>query len=128
MAQEKLVQGVVRGPNSYFAADASLYAPGEIALVPAGEVGPGKKFADPKGEPVIGEALDTAQVATAQADRLDVTDFLKQGDPQIIAAIVSGTVDDHLGVIEQAVIAGKRARGDVKDAITARLAATHPVR
>lgn len=78
-----------------------------------------------KDSSVIAEPVDTATVATGNPDRLNVTDFLKQSDEQIVAAIASGSVDSHLGVIEQAVVTGKGgARKSVKDAITARLAAT----
>ena len=41
----------------------------------------------------------TAEVATAQLDRLNVNDFLKGGADDIEEAIANGTVDDHLGVI-----------------------------
>lgn len=64
----------------------------------------------------------TAEVATAQLDRLNVNDFLKGGADDIEEAIANGTVDDHLGVIEQAEISGKGRKG-VKAAVAARRAA-----
>ncbi len=73
--------------------------------------------------PTVAGPLDTAEVATGQPDRLNVTDFLKKGVDEIVADITSGTVDDHLGAIEQAEIARKGpARQAVKEAIAARLA------
>lgn len=82
------------------------------------------KFRPLGSEATIAEPQTTAQVATGpQADRLNVDDFLKQGVKEIENAIVSGSVDDHLGVIEQAEIARKGpTRKDVAAAIAARRA------
>lgn len=150
----KLIDAVVRGPQPYFHSNGVLYMPGQIVKdVPSDDVSEDLSrtvkvevearngdlrerdalklnvFAPLSGEPTIAGPADTAEVATGNPDMLNVTDFLKKSDDQIIAAIVSGSVDDHLGVIEQAVIAGKvRGRGDVKDAIAARLSAKNPVR
>lgn len=75
-------------------------------------------------EPTVNRAMTTAEIATAQPDRLNVTDFLKGGTNETVSAITSGSVDDHLGAIEQAELARKGpARAAVKDAIAARLAA-----
>lgn len=74
----------------------------------------------PRAEP----ALTTPEVATATPDRLDVTAFLQKGVDDIAAAISNGSVDPHLGVIEQAEIAKKGpARKGVTEALTARRAA-----
>jgi len=57
-------------------------------------------------------------------DRLNVTDFLKGGTDDIVAAITNGNVDDHLGAIEQGELSRKGpARTAVKAAISARIAA-----
>lgn len=155
MADAKLVDAVVRGPQPYFHSDGVLYMPGQIVHdVPSDDVSEDLSrtvkvevearngdlrdrevpkfnvFAPLKsGEPTIAGPADTAEVATGNPDMLNVTDFLKKSDDQIVASIASGSVDDHLGVIEQAVIAGKvRGRGDVKAAIAARLAVMHPAR
>lgn len=70
------------------------------------------------------EATTTAEIATGELARLNVTDFLKGGTDDIVKAIVNGNVDDHLGVIEQGELSRKGpARAAVKDAIAARLAA-----
>ena len=153
MADAKLVDAVVRGPQPYFGKDGVLYMPGQIVRnVPAEDVSEEQNrtiqvevearngdirerdalkfnvFA-PLNSASIAGPVGTDEIATGNPDRLNVTDFLKQGDAQIIQAIVSGSVDDHLGVIEQAVIAGKvKGRGDVKDAIAARLAPKNVVR
>jgi hypothetical protein len=79
---------------------------------------------DSKAATIAGPT-DTAEVATGQPDRLNVTDFLKGGTEEIVAAISNGTVDDHLNVIEQAELARRGpARAAVKAAIAARIAAT----
>lgn len=151
----KTVDAIVRGPMPHFGKDGVLYMPGQIVRdVPAEDVsdedmrevdveiearnGDLRKRKAPKrvvfrpvdsGAATIAGPTTTADVATGNPDRLNVTDFLKQSDDQVIAAIVSGSVDSHLGVIEQAVITGKgKARGDVRDAIAARMAVMSPVR
>lgn len=74
----------------------------------------------PRTEPV----LTTPEVATAQPDRLDVTAFLQKSADDIASAITTGSVDAHLGVIEQAEIAKKGpARKGVTEALAARRAA-----
>lgn len=75
--------------------------------------------------PTVGRPLTTAEIATGGGfDRLNVDDFLKQGPDEIVAAITTGKVDDHLGVIEQQEIARKGpTRKAVADAIAARTAA-----
>lgn len=144
----KTVDAIVRGPKPYFGKDAKLYAPGQIAPdVPSDEVSTEDYRAEtvkvearngdlrdreirrrvrfrPLGKtPVAAQPTSTAEVATGQPDRLNVTDFLKQGTDHIVAAIVGGSVDDHLGAIEQAEVARKGpARSAVKEAIAARLA------
>jgi hypothetical protein len=145
-------KAIVRGPMPYFGKDSVLYMPGQIVTdVPANEVSEDstrdikvevearngdlreRTVAKPvpflplkAGEPTISGPVDTAEVATGNPDRLNVTDFLKQGDDEIVAAIVSGSVDDHLGAIEQAAIAGKgRMRSAVRDALAARQAVNH---
>lgn len=73
----------------------------------------------------IGGPVSVAEIATggADLDRLNVTDFLKGGTDDIVAAIASGKVDSHLGVIEQGEAARKGpARAAVKSAIAARQA------
>ena len=142
-------QAIVRGPKPYFGADSKLYAPGQIVTdVPAEEVSADEyrdetvkvearngdlrdrqikrrnKFRPIGKDATVAGPLDTAEVVTGQPDRLNVTDFLKGSTDDIVAAIASGKVDDHLGVIEQAELSRKGpARKAVKDAITARLAA-----
>jgi hypothetical protein len=154
MADVKLVDAVVRGPQPYFHSDGVLYMPGQIVHdVPADDVSEDLNrtvtvevearngdlrdrevpkfnvFAPLKGEATVAGPVDTAQVATGNPDMLNVTDFLKKSDDQIIASITSGSVDDHLGVIEQAIIAGKiKGRGDVKNAIAARIGVMNTVR
>lgn len=73
----------------------------------------------------IGGPVDTAQIATGHDfDRLNVTDFLKGGSDEIVEAITTGKVDDHLGLIEQGEASRKGpARAAVKAAIAARQAA-----
>lgn len=150
MTKEKTVEAIVRGPKPYFGADSKLYAPGQIAPdIPADQVSEEDyrtetvkveakngdlrdreirrrvKFRPVGSRPTVAEPLTTAEVATGQPDRLSVSDFLKQGSDDIVAAIASGSVDEHLGVIEQAELARKGpARRAVKEAIAARLAAT----
>lgn len=148
--KEKTVDAIVRGPRPYFGKDAKIYAPGQIVRdVPASEVSTEDyreeeveveakngdlrkrkiqrriKFRPVGDAPTVAGPLDTAEVVTGQPDRLNVTDFLKQSNEQIVAAITSGSVDDHLGAIEQAEISRKGpTRSAVKEAIAARLAAT----
>lgn len=145
----KTVDAIVRGPRPYFGRDGKLYAPGQIASdVPADEVGKEDyrtetvkvearngdlrdrdierrvKFRPLGDMAIAAQPTDTAEVATGQPDRLNVTDFLKSGTDEIVAAITNGTVDDHLGAIEQAEVARKGpARGKVKEALAARMAA-----
>lgn len=145
----KTVDAIVRGPMPYFGKDGVLYMPGQpVRDVPAEDVSEDTitkkveveakngelrqrdikvaapfKPLDAKAS-VIAEPVDTATVATGNPDRLNVTDFLKGGTDDIVAAIASGSVDDHLGVIEQAELTRKGAdRKDVKAAIAARQAA-----
>jgi hypothetical protein len=146
---DKTVDGIVRGPKPYFHTDSKLYAPGQIVRdVPAeavsdedfyeetvevearnGDLRKRKvkrrvKFRPVGDTPTVAGPLSTAEVATGNPDRLNVTDFLKQNDDHVIAAIASGSVDSHLGVIEQAIVSGKGgARKGVKDAIAARMGA-----
>lgn len=148
----KLIDGVVRGPQPYFHTDGVLYMPGQIVRdVAAEDVSekpdrtikvqvearngdlrdrevPKLNVFAPLGDATVAGPVGTDEIASGNPDMLNVTDFLKKGDEQIIASIANGSVDDHLGVIEQAVIAGKVRRGDVKNAIAARLAVMQPVR
>ncbi len=145
------VDAIVRGPQPYFGADGVLYMPGQIVRgVPASEVSDEKTreveievdlpngntrmkkvpvpfpFAPMDGASIISGEVTAATVATGNPDRLNVTDFLKQGEDEIVAAIASGSVDDHLGVIEQQGIASKGVnRKGVQAAIAARMAALH---
>jgi hypothetical protein len=148
MTKEKTVDAIVRGPKPYFGKDGKLYAPGQIAPnIPADQVSEDDfreeivqvearngdlrdrkiqrrvKFRPLASAPTVAGPLTTAEVVTGQPDRLNVTEFLKQGDDHIVAAIASGSVDEHLGVIEQAELARRGpARRAVKEAISARLA------
>ncbi len=146
------VDAIVRGPMPYFGTDGVLHMPGQVVSnVPAEDVSEEKtrevdaEFEANNGElrarkvdkpvpfapldgktPVIAGEVTAATVATGNPDRLNVSDFLKQGEDDIVAAIASGSVDDHLGVIEQQEIARKGAiRKGVTEAVAARLAATH---
>lgn len=146
----KQVEAIVRGPMPYFGTDGVLYAPGQIVTgVPAEDVSkePTRsidvEYEARNGDlrtreaqkanvfaPVNADAAtiagpaDTAEVATGQPDRLNVSDFLKGGTEQIVQAITSGSVDDHLDVIDQAEIVRKGpVRRDVANAIAARRAA-----
>lgn len=145
----KTVNAIVRGPRPHFR-DGVLYAPGQIVQgVPAEEVSEKPfrkveveyearngdmrtktiekpvKFRPVGDAAVITESLSTAEVVTGQPDRLNVSDFLKQSADDIAAAIESGSVDAHLGAIEQAELSRKGpARKAVKAALSARLAAT----
>ena len=146
----KTVDAIVRGPQPYFGQDGVLYMPGQVVTgVPAEEVGKDAfrkidvevdlpngntrtdqvtkpvPFLPIDGASVVSGEVTAATVATGNPDRLNVTDFLKQGEDDIIAAIASGSVDDHLGVIEQQGIAGKNNRKNVQAAVAARLAAIH---
>lgn len=146
MAEQKLVDAIVRGPQPYFGKDGVLYMPGQmVSGVPADEVGtedtrditvdveakngemrPRKvavpvRFRPVGGDmPTIAGPVTAADVATANPDRLNVNDFLKQGETEIVAAITNGTVDDHLAVIEQQEIT---RRGPSRKAITGAIAA-----
>lgn len=147
MATEKLVDAIVRGPLPHFGKDGVLYMPGQVVTdVPASEVSDDPIEFDAeyeaangdlrtrkltktapfrpidKKEATIAEHVDTATVATGQPDRINVTDFLKQSDDAVVAAIASGSVDDHLGVIEQGIVTGRKQRDAVKSAIAARIA------
>lgn len=147
----KLVDAIVRGPQPYFGRDGVLYAPGDIVRdVPADEVseevsreidaeyeaanGDLRTRKVPKAyvfRPIDGAATTAGpsgavSVATGQPDRLNVPDFLKGGTEQIVAAIANGSVDDHLGVIEQQEIVKKgNVRKDIIAAVAARTAALH---
>lgn len=151
---EKLVDAIVRGPMPYFGADGVLYVPGQVVRgVPAEDVGEdatrkidaefeaangdlrtrkvdkAMPFAPIGSEPSVAGEVTTATAATGQPDRLNVTDFLKGSDEAVIESIRSGSVDDHLGVIEQALIAGKgKPRDAVRTAVSARLGDLRPVR
>lgn len=144
----KCVDAIVRGPQPYFGTDGALYAPGSLVHdVPADQVSNDDireveveienragdlvkrkvqvpvKFRPAGSMPTVDGPLDPAEVVTGNPDRLNTTDFLKQGLDDIEAAIATGKVDDHLGAIEQAEIA-KKNRKQVTAAITARRAAT----
>lgn len=146
----KLVEAIVRGPQPYFGKDGVLYMPGQVVRgIPADEVSEDdSRDVDAEYEAINGELrmrkvprnyqfrpvagatvagpVDTAAVATGNPDRLNVSDFLKQGEPEMVAAIRSGSVDDHLGAIEQQEITRKGAvRKGLTDAISARMAAMH---
>lgn len=96
---------------------------GKLVRVAEEEVEVRTRFRPVDGKTAIAEQpTTTAEVATAQLDRLNVTDFLKGGADDIEAQIASGNVDAHLDVIEQGEISGKGRKG-VKDAIKARRAA-----
>ncbi len=144
-----LVDAIVRGPMPYFGKDGVLYMPGQIVTdVPAEDVSEDDSreieaefearngdmrtrkvpkpitFRPMDGAATIAGPVTAADVATGNPDRLNVADFLKQGNDEIVAAIVSGSVDDHLGVIEQQEIVRKGAsRKAVTEAVAARLAA-----
>jgi|GEM_PF-4435515 len=144
----KTVDAILRGPKPHFRKGV-LYAPGQIVPgVPAHEVSDEDfreeeveveakngemvkrkvqrpvKFRPLDSQPTVASPVTTADIATGSPDRLNVTDFLKQSTDDIEKAITSGSVDDHLGAIEQAEIARKGpARAAVKEAISARLAA-----
>ena len=66
--------------------------------------------------------VPTPRAATAELDRLDVDAFLQKSVADIETAIGNGTVDAHLGAIEQAEIAGKGRKG-VHEAVVARRSA-----
>lgn len=148
----KIVQAIVRGPASYF--DGELHEPGAIVSVDEEFVSAedfiekeidvtlsppivvdGKlqrTFKETVKVPVRFRPLGAADVPASPdnpvtaggADVFNVSDFLKGGADDIAAKIESGSVDDHLGVIEQGEIARRGpARGKVKEAIDARLAA-----
>jgi hypothetical protein len=152
----KIVQAVVRGPESYF--DGELHPPGAVVDVDEDFVSDedfvekeidvtlpqpiinaeGKlqrffketvrvpvRFRPYGSEPTIAGPLTVAEIATGgDLDRLNVTDFLKGDTDGIVAAIASGKVDDHLGLIEQGELARRGpARAAVKSAIAARQAA-----
>lgn len=150
MADAKMVDAIVRGPQPYFHTDGVLYMPGQVVSgVPAADVSEDNtreieaEFEANNGDlrtrkvdkliqfrpidgAVIAGPVTTADVATGNPDRLNVADFLKQGPDEIVAAIVSGSVDDHLGVIEQQEIVRKGTnRKAVTDAVSMRLAAMH---
>ena len=142
----KTVDAIVRGPKPHFR-DGVLYAPGQVVKdVPEDEVSNNDTYTvevevenklgemvkrkvekpikfRPIGGSMTASPTTTADVVTAEPNKLNVTDFLKQSDEHIEAAIASGSVDDFLGAIEQAEIARKGpARKKVKEAISARLA------
>lgn len=71
---------------------------------------------------VIAPNATTAEIATGQPERLNVSDFLKGGVDDIDEAIATGKVDAFLDAISQAEISGKGRKG-VKDAISDRKAA-----
>jgi hypothetical protein len=75
--------------------------------------------------PQTQEGLTTAQIATGtDLAQLNVSDFLKGGADEIVAAVAAGKVDAHLEVIEQQEIARKGpARKAVTDAVVARISA-----
>jgi hypothetical protein len=148
--EAQTVDAIVRGPKPYFHSDGKLYGVGQIVRnVPADQVSTADtypeevevearngdlrkrtierrvKFRPVGSQPVAADPQTTADVATGNPDRLNVTDFLKGGTDEIVAAIVSGSVDSHLGAIEQAELSRKGpARVAVKEAIAARLAAS----
>jgi hypothetical protein len=139
MAEEKLMLAYVNGPEAYFHTDGSLYAPHSVVEVPAKWVSTEKsipeelevtnragektkitvqrkvKFRPIDGPPPIGRP------AAQQADKLNVSSFLAQGLDDILPAIEVGSVDDALGVVEQAELSGKNRKG-VRDAIVDRIA------
>lgn len=140
-----LIDAVVRGPMPYFGSDGVLYVPGQtVRGVPAEDVSAedtrtvsaeyeanngdlrtrdvfkSVPFAPLKDMATVAGPVGTDEAATGHPDRLNVTDFLKGGTEQIVAAIANGSVDDHLGVIEQQEIV---RRGPVRKDITAAIAA-----
>ncbi|MAO79589.1 MAG: hypothetical protein CMH82_02780 [Nocardioides sp.] len=146
------VQAIVRGPENYFdgtlhapgsivVVDADQVSDKDTITKtvkvrlkePAMVEGKLVRFAEEEVEvrtrflPLEGAAIaepntTTAEVATGQPDRLNVSDFLKGGVDDIEDAIASGKVDAFLDVIGQAEIGGKGRKG-VKEAITDRKAA-----
>lgn len=72
--------------------------------------------------PVAAPGASTAEIATGEIARLNVTDFLKGGVDEIEETISSGKVDAHLAVIEQAEVGSKNRKG-VKEAVKDRRAA-----
>jgi hypothetical protein len=147
----KMVQAIVRGPESYF--DGELHDPGAIVTVDEDFVSDEdfieKEIDVTLKEPIVVDgklqrtfketvqvpvrfrplgstdvAADKPSNAIGGPDVFNVTDFLKGGPDEIIAKIEGGTVDEHLGVIEQGEIARRGpVRAKVKEAIDARLAA-----
>jgi hypothetical protein len=69
----------------------------------------------------IARAIDaSSEPMITQPDRLNVTDFLKNGVAEIVAKIESGEIDDFLDVIAMAESQG-RGRKTIADAIAARM-------
>lgn len=145
-----LVKAIVRGPEDYFDGavlhppgsivevdeafvSAEDYIPAEV------EVRLAKPVIDDQGKvhrivretirkrtmfrPLDGVSKAIAgagEVMISQPDRLNVTDFLKNGVAEIVAKIESGGVDDFLDVIATAESTG-RARKTVTEAIAERM-------
>lgn len=145
----KTVDAILRGPAPYYSKGV-LYVPGQIVPdVPADRVSEDDEIEvevertllvqNPDGsmeerlvlrkekKRVMFRPVDKAPKGEAKAEgsaRLNVTDFLKGGTNEIVEAIASGKVDDHLSAIEQAEVARRGpARVAVKEAIAGRLAA-----
>lgn len=147
----KMVQAIVRGPEPFF--DGEMHEPGSIVTVDEDFVSE-DDFVEKEVEvtlnppildngKLVRKVMETVQVRTrfrplgagivvdegpsnaiGGADVFNVTDFLKGGADDIATKIASGTVDDHLGAIEQGELARRGpARAKVKDAIADRLAA-----
>lgn len=150
----KIVQAIVRGPEPYFdgemhepgeivnvdedfVSDEDFIEKEVDVQLPQPVVVDGKiqrtfkevvkvptRFRPLGSAPTSGTPDVTPLGGGADLDRLNVSDFLKGGTDDIVAAIVSGKVDDHLGAIEQGELARKGpARKAVTEAIAARIAA-----
>ncbi|MBN8804799.1 MAG: hypothetical protein J0H81_06830 [Sphingopyxis terrae] len=147
----KMVQAIVRGPEPFF--DGELHEPGSIVVVDEDLVSEDdfieKEVEVTLNPPILDngklvrKVMETVEVRTrfrplgagvivdegpsnaiGGTDVFNVTEFLKGGADDIAATIASGTVDNHLGAIEQGELARKGpARAKVKDAVADRLAA-----
>lgn len=144
-----LVKAIVRGPESYFDGQV-LNLPGSTVLVDEAyvseadtvpvevqvrlkdaiidkdgkvhrvvtEVVKRRVMFRPAGSVDLAAEVPTNQVS--QPDRLNVTDFLKGGMPDIVAKIESGAVDDFLDAIANAESLGKGRKG-ISEAIADRM-------
>lgn len=150
----KIVQAIVRGPENYFDGELhppgdivevdedfvseeefverdvevplknEIVVDGKIVRTALETVKVRTRFLPLGSAATANRPMTTAEIATGGIDRLNVTDFLKGGTDEIVASIVDGNVDDHLGAIEQGEITRKGGgRKDVTNAIAMRNAA-----